>query len=182
MGRSALTGQYAEQELALAIPLVQGLLESAEFRVWLTNEPALAKATHDPALQASLRSKTMKAPYWFNYFCGTCDGGNPNGCKLGTGTESDVLLMFDCPGSRLALHIEIKRAGDSVRGGQAETYPRRAACWANPHTRPRYVPPHDRWQTILAHGDSPLSQAEAASFARIVTHDDIRRQRPEYPR
>ena len=172
---------YSEKELVYARALAEGLISDGSFRSWLTGLPELAEATHDPELQAARRSRTMKNPYWFNLWCGTCDRSNRHGCKIGTGIETDVFLIFETRDGRTGCHIEVKRRGDRLGDGQALSYPRRAACWSDPSRRPRTVPPHDRWRTILVHGDAQLTDAEATAFQRIVTHDDVAVRLPGYP-
>ena len=172
---------YARHELEYARPLAAGTICNGPFRAWLSGRDDLAEATHDPLLQSRLRSPGMKNPYWFNYWCGTCDKLNPYGCKIGTGIESDILLVFAKAERRTALHIEVKSLGDSLRDGQALSYPRRAACWSDASRRPKTVPAYEDWRTILVHGDSALTPEEEQSFQRVVTHEEVASWLTDYP-
>lgn len=170
---------YSQLELKYARPLSEALIADPDFRTWFAGDPTLASAIHDPALQASRRSPTMKNPYGFNYWCGKDSRCT---CRIGTGIEIDILLVFQRPdGRRTALHVEVKRPGDRLGNGQALSYPRRAACWTAPETRPRTVPPHDDHIICLTHEGTGLSSGEAAAFHRIVQHDEIARRLPVYP-
>ena len=176
-----MSSAYSSKELVLAKPLAEATITNAQFRCWLSGMPGLAEATHDPTLQSSLRSQSMKNPYWFNYWCGTCERTNRHGCKVGTGLETDIFLLFSQRNRTVvALHIEVKRSGDKLRHGQAISYRNRAKCWADPARRPRTVPPHQQARTVLAHGDCMLSDQEIAAFDRIVTHDEIARWLPNF--
>jgi len=176
---------YSEKELRYARPVAHEILESGAFRQWLLggtkHEQSALHARPVGQLQASLRSPTMKNPYWFNYWCGKdskCE------CRVGTGTgiETDILLMLDCPNDRrLALHIEIKRPGDHLRDGQAESYPRRAACWADPSTRPKTVLPHQDFLTILICGRELASDDRLRFFDKVIFHDDVSQRIRVYP-
>jgi hypothetical protein len=173
--------RYSAKELTYARPLVAALVSDADFCVWLSGDERLREAYHYPSHQSKLRSANMKNPYWFNYWCGTCDSSNKHSCKIGTGIETDILLLFAAATNTIALHVEIKRPGDRLGDGQAQSYPRRAACWADPITRPRTVPHHDEWLTILVHGDSKLTKEELDSFDRIVTHAEVANHITPYP-
>ena len=121
---------YSELELRYARPLASGLIANPGFREWMllgTRHEGLARELqHDAHEQQTLRGRpSMTNPYWFNYWCGKdrkCE------CRLGTAVETDILLIFRHTAHRgLAIHVEVKRPGDTLGDGQAETYPRRAA-------------------------------------------------------
>jgi hypothetical protein len=119
---------YSELELRYARPVANAILENAAFRQWLLggtkHENSVLEARPVGQMQGSLRSPTMKNPYWFNYWCGK---DSKCACRIGTGIETDILLILDCvSGRRLGLHIEIKRPGEELGNGQAESYPRRS--------------------------------------------------------
>lgn len=175
--------RYSELELRYARPIANTILSSRAFRNWLISgtkyEVVATDAVPVGDLQKSLRSPNMENPYWFNYWCGkdaNC------ACRIGTGIETDILLVLDCNDRRrLALHMEIKRPGEKLGNGQAESYPRRAACWANPVTRPRTVVPHDIFLTILACGRDLSTDDRISHFDKTVYHEDIARQIFAYP-
>lgn len=170
---------YSEAELRFARPLAAALIAEPSFRVWFSADPTLAEVRHDPARQARLRSAGMKNPYWFNYWCGKDSNCI---CRIGTGIETDILLVFERPDSGCtALHIEVKRPNDRLRKGQAESYPRRAACWQNPATRPRTVPAHDSTRLVLVHGFSDLPIAARQAFDAFWHHDEVARRIAGYP-
>lgn len=170
---------YSDAELRYARPLARALIADPAFRAWFAMDPVLSNATHDPALQSKLRSAGMKNPYWFNYWCGkdaNC------ACRIGSGIETDILLVFKRRDSGCtALHVEVKRAGDRLGNGQAESYPRRAACWKDPSTRPRTVPTHDRTRLILVHGFTLPPVTARQSFDALWNHDEIAQHVPGYP-
>jgi hypothetical protein len=130
-------------------------------------------------VQGSIRSPNMKNPYWFNYWC---PKDKNCACRIGTGIETDILLIFDCVNARrLALHIEIKRPGDTLKDGQAESYPRRAACWANPVTRSKRVPNHQDFLTMLICGREIESDERRLFFDKVVFHDQVADRIQVYP-
>lgn len=172
---------YSELELRYARPIAAAILESGDFRKWL-----LAGTKHEASearpvgeIQGSLRNQPLKNPYWFNYWCGKdakCD------CRIGTGIETDILLILDCADSRrLGLHIEIKRPGEHLGNGQAESYPRRAACWANPDTKPKTVLPHQDFLTMLICGRDLASDERLRYFDKVIFHDDVAQRIEIYP-
>lgn len=174
---------YSELELKYARPLAAGLIADHDFREWLlsgTRYERLARtARHDSALQQRQRGNTMTNPYWFNYWCGK---DRNCACRVGTAVETDILLVFDCEDkTALALHVEIKRPGDTLRSGQAVTYPRRAACWANEATRPRRIPPHSEFLTILACGSNLRGNPDLIHFDKVIFHDEIATHLNPYP-
>lgn len=175
---------YSEKELRYARPVAHAIEQDSAFRQWL-----LAGTRHGDGIldarpvgddvQRSLRSPTLKGPYWFNYWCGKDSNCL---CRVGTGIETDILFILDCPNSRrLGLHIEIKPPGEPLGNGQAESYPRRAACWADPSTRPRTVPPHQDFLTVLICGRELASDKRIHSFDKVVFHDDVARMIKLYP-
>jgi hypothetical protein len=169
---------YSQLELNYARPLADGLINNEIFRKWFL---AGTRYAYDYSFarpigktQSSLRSPKMKNPYWFNYWCGK-DSGCP--CRIGTGIETDILLVLERDnGRRLALHIEIKRPGKGLEDGQAESYPRRAECWLNPNTRPRTVPPHQDFLTIIVCGRDLGSDSRLGFFDKVVFHDEVANQ------
>jgi hypothetical protein len=174
---------YSELELDYARPLAEGLINSKIFRRWFIAETRYA---YDYSLagpigkgQSDLRSPKMKNPYWFNYWCGKDSGC---WCRIGTAIETDILLVFERDnGHRLALHIEIKRPGEALRVGQAESYPRRAQCWLNSNTTPKNVPPHQDFLTIIVCGRNLGSDLRLGFFDKVVFHDEVACQLEAYP-
>ncbi len=171
---------YSALELPYARPVAKAILESGDFRHWVIagtkHENAYMEARPIGVAQASLRSPKMKNPYWFNYWCGK---DSRCACRIETGIETDILLILECAtGRRLGLHIEMKRPGEKLGDGQAESYPRRAACWSNPHTRPKTVPPHQDFLTMLVCGRELASDRRVGYFDKVVFHDDVCRANP----
>lgn len=175
---------YSEAELKYARPIANAILASSAFRIWLltgTKCETTASIMHPVSeeTQRKLRSPTMKNPYWFNYWCGK-DSACP--CRIGTGIETDILIIFDSADQqRLGLHIEIKRPGDRLGDGQAESYPRRAKCWAQPNSKPRTVPPHQDFLTMLVCGRELQADKRLQYFDKVVFHDEVRRKLEVYP-
>ena|SRR5882672_10706136 len=175
--------KYSESELRYARPVAQAILESSPFRQWLLAgtqyEKGARQARPVGEIQRGLRSPTMKNPYWFNYWCGK---DSKCACRIGTGIETDILLILDCANDRrLGLHIEIKRPGEQLGRGQAESYPRRAACWANPNTRPKTVLPHQDFLTMLICGRELEADGRLQFFDKVIFHDDVAQKIRVYP-
>jgi len=174
---------YSEKELKYARPIANAILERCEFREWLlagTKYELISKKTIPIGnLQAKLRSPGIKNPYWFNYWCGKDNNCSP---RIGTGIETDVLLILDCANGRnLALHLEIKRPGETLGNGQAESYPRRAACWANSSTKQKTVWPHQDYLTILVCGRDLSADRNIRYFDKVVFHDEVKQILNDYP-
>lgn len=103
-------------------------------------------------------------------------------CRIGTGIETDILFILRCPDGRcVALHIEVKPPGEQFGNGQAKSYPRRAACWANPDTRARTVPLHQDFLTALVCGRELASDPRIQHFDKVVFHDEIACRIKAYP-
>ena len=79
------------------------------------------------------------------------------------------------------MHVEVKRPGEKLGDGQAATYPRRAACWAVEATRPKRIPSHTEFLTILACGENLLGNAELDHFDKVIFHREIARRIAPYP-
>lgn len=174
---------YSELELRYARPIANALLHNCIFRQWLltgtTQQNNALEARSLGDLQRSLRSPSMKNPWWFNYWCGK---DSKCTCRIGTGIETDILLIFETTTDRrFGLHIEIKRPGDQLGHGQAESYPRRAGCWANSDTRPKTVPPHQDFLTILICGRELASDLRLQYFDKVVFHDEVAKKIQSYP-
>jgi hypothetical protein len=174
---------YSDLELKYARPVANAILESRAFRQWLfsgTKHEDAGLAAHpvgEP--QRSLRSRNMTNPYWFNYWCGR---DAKCACRIGNGIETDILLILEYADKhRFALHIEVKRPGEHLGDGQAESYPRRAACWANPETRPKTVLPHNDFMTVLVCGRNLETDARLSHFDKVIFHDDLVGRISVYP-
>lgn len=160
------------------------MVDDPTFRSWMLAGTPYAgvamDATHDGALQKRMRGHPgMTNPYWFNYWCGKDRACT---CRLGTAIETDILLVFaDDADQSFGVHIEIKRPGDTLGDGQAATYPRRAACWAAAQSRPKRIPEHSGYVTILAGGRNLEGAADIGYFDRVVFHDEIAKHLNEYP-
>jgi hypothetical protein len=165
---------YSERELRYARPVANAILNDPAFREWLlSGTHHVSYKDGEPAgdIQGTYRSKNLKNPYWFNYWCprdAKCE------CRIGSGIETDIFLILVRPSAeRLGLHLEIKRPGDKLRVGQAESYARRAACWANPSTRPKTVMPHDHFVTILIGGRELNRRELIRHFDKVIFHDEV---------
>jgi hypothetical protein len=174
---------YSKLELPYAQLVADAILESSAFRQWLLagtkHENGALQACPIGVIQGSLRSSGLKNPYWFNYYCSK---DAKCACRIGTGIETDILLILDCANDRrLGLHIEIKGPDGRLENGQAESYPLRAACWANPNTRPKYVWPHEDFLTMLICGRELESDGGLQFFDKVVFHDDLVTRIPGYP-
>jgi hypothetical protein len=174
---------YSDLELRYARPIANAILQGAKFRNWLLSGTRHATYGKDgtPAgdIQGGYRSKGLKNPYWFNYWCpkdSKCE------CRIGSGLETDIFLVLERPTTeRLGIHIEVKRPNDKLGDGQAESYPRRAACWANPNTRPKTVMPHDDFLTILFSGRELANHKLVTHFDKVIFHDEVALKIAVYP-
>ena len=173
---------YSERELRDARPVANAILNDRRFREWLlsgTQNESYKDSEPAGDTQGTYQSKNLTNPYWFNYWCSKdrkCE------CKIGSGIETDIFLVLVRPSAeRLGLHLEIKRPNDRLREGQAESYPRRAACWTNPNTRPKTVMPHDHFLTILIGGRELNDREIISHFDKVIYHDEVARIIPTYP-
>ncbi len=126
------------------------------------------------AEQARLRPGT-KQPFHGNYWCGK---GSRCPCRLpgSRGLETDLLLFLEAAdGRRLGVRVEFEHPIEAVSFGQAESYALRAACSANPETRPaRVVGRDDRLRAVVC-GDSRRDGPDLAPFRRRIGHGEARR-------
>ncbi|WP_148912561.1 hypothetical protein [Maritimibacter alkaliphilus] len=156
----------------------------ASVRNWLIQGTRFETAYRDAIslheLQAAIRPGT-KSPFYENYWCGK---DTRCACKVegSRAIETDMMIFLENSGGRrLGIHIEMKRDGEALSPGQAETYPRRAACWASPATRPRRVLPHHEWMTAIFCGDREIGSPALSPFMRQIGHSEAGRILPEYP-
>lgn len=171
--------RYSDLELRYARPVAQAILDNASFREWMLEGTDHSGAHPIGVEQAALRSPSMKNPYWFNYWCGK---DSRCSCRIGSGIETDILIVMQKPGERrVGLHIEVKRPGEKLGSGQAESYPRRAACWADPATRPRTVAHHNEFMTMLLCGRELGTDERLRHFDKIVYDDQIAERINPYP-
>ena len=175
-------GAYSDLELKYARPIANAILSDGDFRSWFLSETRLGEkvklAIPVGEAQGRLRSPTIKNPYWFNYWCGKDSRCT---CKIGTGIETDILLILAYGERKLGLHIEVKRPGEMLGNGQAESYPRRAACWADAETKPRTVLSHDDYLTVLVCGENLASDPRLSHFDKVIYHSDVRPRLKIYP-
>ena len=64
---------------------------------------------------------------------------------------------------------------------EAKSYPRRAECWLNSTTRPRTVPSHQDFLTIIVCGRNLRSDLRLSSFDKVVFHDEVANHLGAYP-
>ena len=175
---------YSDKELPYAIPVAEGLLKAPSFLNWLIAgtrmEEAFANATPMAELQFSMRGKT-KAPFWFNYWCGKdtrCE------CRIGTGVETDIFLVFATQADRrMALHIE-DEDGLETASATVRPSPTRAVLPVGRRSLPDLmsrIPEHHDFLTILVAGPEIMADPRHRHFDKLVTHADISRFIPNYP-
>jgi hypothetical protein len=93
-----------------------------------------------------------------------------------------ILLVFEASDRfRFAVHVEVKPPGEDLLPGQAESYPRRGRCWTMPATKPRTVPAHDDFVTILVCGENLKSDSRVSKFDKVVPHRDVEMRISPYP-
>ena len=185
-------GNYSPLEFRYGRPLARAIMTRQDFRAWLLRRTKYASVAAEscpiPKLQAKKRkTKDHRRWYWFNHFCrDTCS------CQVeewkpedGRRTETDILIILTAPaGSRFALHIEVKPPGEGFERKlwQAETYPRRAKCWATtPEKRPPTVLEHVGFVTLLACGENLRNDPRTKFFDDTAYHDDIAKRISPYP-
>lgn len=169
---------YSEKALQHLEPLAQAVFESGEVRDWLLSGTKAyqghAGAVAIPEEQRSCRWRTgpTKQPFWANYWCGL-DTGCVCRPENSTAIVSDAIFFLRNAEARtLAIHVEFKQPAEALSPGQAEAYPRRAACFAKPNaTRNSHVP-HEDWVTVLVCHHSLLSDERVKFFDRVVTHKE----------
>jgi hypothetical protein len=175
---------YSKIEFPYARPIADALLSDETFRQWFLADtkfaPIAANVLPLPDDQARLRTTpSARKWWWFNHYC-TKD--SRCSCKIGTGLETDILIVFAAPDNyRFAVHVEVKPPGEKLKEGQAETYPRRAECWANPSTRQRSVLAHKDFVTILVCGENLRSDSRRDYFSGTRFHQDIEQRLSPYP-
>jgi hypothetical protein len=176
--------RYSKNEFLYARPIASALLTDMSFREWFlagTKFAAIARKAYSLAeLQSSLRTTPVaKKWFWFNVFCpkdGSCE------CRGEKGIETDILLIFKSPDkSQFAVHVEVKPPNEGFLPDQAESYPRRGACWANTATRPRTVVAHDNFTTVLVCGENLRSDLRRSKFDYTWFHRDIEKHLSPYP-
>jgi len=127
------------------------------------------------------KRRSMKCPFWSNYWyepCQSCD------CRIVDSVSMEIDAMFflrNAEGTTLAMHIEMKRDGESLSTGQAEAYRPRAACYRDQRRARKGVLPHHHFITVLFCGigtDIPLAERY---FDRVILHECARNIFPEYP-
>jgi hypothetical protein len=109
---------YSKNEFPYARPLADALLGDGTFRRWLLADTRFAAIATEARPLPEDQSKLRTTPnarkwWWFNHYCskdGRCS------CKVGTGLETDILLIFDTLNDyRFALHVEVKPPGESSK-------------------------------------------------------------------
>jgi hypothetical protein len=164
------------------------VMVSPSVRNWLIagtrHEAAYRDATSLHLEQAQARGGT-KQPFFCNYWCGhRIDGREKCACSVpgSNAKETDALFLFQEGGGRkLAVHVEFKHPSEQLKPGQAETYPRRAECWATGRYRPRSLPEHNDWITVILAEDGRLHEPELAWFERRIGHSQAASMIPGWP-
>lgn len=164
--------RYGSTEWAYAEPIARALQESPEFRTWFLSQTRFGMHARTAVLlheeMKSQRSASAES-WWRSHYTEKCR------CPGCSGQETDLLAVFDSPGSRFALHVEIKRPGDRfpAHKDQAGNYRLRAACWAL--KAPAAVLPHSDTDTILVCAESQLAEftPHLPKFDAALTFDKI---------
>jgi hypothetical protein len=154
--------RYGGVEYAYAAPIAGALVEDASFRSWFLSQTEFERFRDARLLHEEMKSRrsTVSENWWRSHFSERCR------CAGCSGKETDLLAIFEAlSGERFAIHVEIKRPGDSFKsnGVQAKGYPLRALCWTlNP---PASVLPHSHATTALI-----MSEQDRGKFSPHVTH------------
>lgn len=127
------------------------------------------------------RKKPMKAPFWANYHgnpCPSCD------CRIvgSNSMEIDALFFLQNPeGKTIAVHVEMKRAKETLSFGQAEAYRLRADCYRDERRLRKGVLAHDDFIVILFCGTETDIASAKHHFDHVILHDQARKMFPGYP-
>ncbi len=187
VARGIKMANYSPDEFLYARPVAQALLTDGVFRQWFLAETKFADRAYSalPLIDEPKTKRTTPAArkwFWFNCFCGAaCE------CKVETGIETDILIIFRASDrSQFALHVEVKCPGKGLGGGQAESYPRRGRCWANygadrPAAVPKWIPHHDDFATILLCDDCLKLDPRHVLFDDVILHRDLEQRISPYP-
>jgi hypothetical protein len=123
----------------------------------------------------------MKCPFWSNYWYNPCKYCN---CKIekSVSMEIDAIFFFqNSQGRRLAIHIEMKRVGEPLSGGQAEAYRPRAACFRDGRRERAAILPHHDFLTVLFCGKDVDVVQMKRHFDQVIYHNDASLIFPSYP-
>ena len=177
-------GRFAPNEFLYCGPIAHALLTDPAFRHWFLQETKFADCARAAVPLTAEHASCRTTPnsqkwFWFNCFCPldrSCL------CRIETGIETDILLIFAAPDRpRFAVHIEVKRPGENFNPGQAESYPRRARCWATDSTRPSTVPRHHDFVTVAVCDERAKADPRSRAFDDVVLHADIAKKIAPYP-
>ena len=179
-----MTASYNSRAQPFLDAIAEAVFSRQTVRDWLVAETRHAQiytgavSLHEQ--QERLRPGT-KLPFYCTYFCGKDSRCT---CRIegSRSLETDAMFFLEAgSGQRLGVHVEFKHAGESLRPGQAEGYPRRAACWVCRSLCPRTVVPHDDWLTVIFCGDAETQEPAVARFDRRIGHVEARKMIPGYP-
>jgi len=174
--------EYGKLELAFSIPFVEAVECDAKFRDWVISRTPMAVYSNDcKVLNEEMITKRPNANYyWRSFYTEKC---RCSGCS---GQETDILSIFESDDTRFSLHVEVKQPTDNFKenGRQAESYPIRAACWANSDNGPKNLVPHEHAATALLCSDSRLPDFSdhLNHFDTVITFEEITKIFPNiYP-
>lgn len=167
--------------------IAAGVFASQDVRDWLIKgtpveaDYAKSRVLIDEQRIVRCATRPTKQPFWANYWCGrdsrcTC---RIEGSK---GLESDAIFFFRNSANRvLAVHVEFKHRNEAFCFGQAESYPLRAACFAETYQERRTLNAHNDWTTVIFCGAESLADRRLSHFQRIITHAEAGRMIQGYP-
>ncbi len=187
--RGHVMASYSEKAQPYLDAIAEAVFSQEKVRNWLLagtrHETAYTNAKCLDAEQKVCRGKT-KQPFYCNYWCSWCERDMNCGIIRIVGfrrVETDLMAFLESDeGRRLAIHIEFKRDGETLKCGQAEAYPLRAECWATNRYKPRSVLIHQDWLTVIFCGDDAKDSSELAPFERRISHSEARSMIERYPR
>jgi hypothetical protein len=186
---------YAHKEFPFAKAFADALEMNDAFKAWVLSQTKFHECANESRLLAremlAARSKGTLL-YWNSHYhhqcsCDGCSGKHGRTGKPKKGRETDVLAVFESPICqfpihRFALHVEVKRPGDSFDdSNQAPAYGMRAKCWATPGKTPSKVLPHSDSATLVlfSEGDRSRFLPDLQHFDREITFETIRKKFPE---
>lgn len=163
---------YGSIEFTYAEPFANALVTDGAFRSWVLKQTKFASLADNSRLmhnEMQAQRSAGSATWWRSHFTEKCR------CQGCSGQETDILAIFEAPGSRFGLHFEVKHPTDKfpTKRDQAANYALRAKCWST--SAPKSVVPHSDAATVLLCSSLKLMAyaPHLAKFGNVITFEDI---------
>jgi hypothetical protein len=180
------TEDYLYQKAAQAhlAAIARGVKDHPASRAFLIRDTEYAKSyeTAEPLWQKQWQARgNPKCPFWSNYWFNPCQSCN---CRIDNSVSMEIDALFfleNSEGTRLAVHVEMKRDGEPLSIGQAEAYRPRAECYRDQRRVRKGVLRHDHFVAVLFCGAQTDISLVEQHFDRVILHDSARDVFPGYP-